>query len=121
MPTSTLFWRELYLSSNLLFKTPPDKEQSMTDYMMDIMDQLHDIHHYAHQHLKVASDRMKAHYDRLANSTGLQKGDQVWLYCPMQTREKSPKSTSTSHNTHFHKTGQTTIKGKPRQPIQTKF
>jgi hypothetical protein len=27
--------------------------------------------------------------------------------------------TSTSHKTNFRKTGQTTIKGKPRQPIQT--
>jgi hypothetical protein len=34
---------------------------------------------------------MKARYDRPANSIGLQKGDKVWLYCPNQTRGKSPK------------------------------
>jgi hypothetical protein len=31
------------------------------------MERLHDIHHYARQHLKVASDRMKARNDRLAS------------------------------------------------------
>jgi hypothetical protein len=42
----------------------------MTDYVADIVDQLHDIHHYAHKDVKVASDRMKASYDHLANSMG---------------------------------------------------
>jgi hypothetical protein len=35
---------------------------------------------YACHHLKVASDRMKTWYDRLAHSTEFQEGDQVWLY-----------------------------------------
>jgi hypothetical protein len=41
--------------------------------------------------MKVASDRMKAPYDCLANSVGFQEGDQVWLCCPTQTRGNSPK------------------------------
>jgi hypothetical protein len=36
------------------------------------------------QHLNVVSDRMKAHYDQLANSAGFQEGDRVWLYRPTQ-------------------------------------
>jgi hypothetical protein len=44
------------------------------------------IHHFARQHLKMASDRMKARYDRLANSAGFQEGERVWLYRP--TRKK---------------------------------
>jgi hypothetical protein len=61
----------------------------MTDYMADLVDRLHDIHHYTYLHL-MASDWMKAHYDCLANSAGLQEGDQVWLYCLTQTIGKSP-------------------------------
>jgi hypothetical protein len=34
------------------------------------------------QHLKVASDRMKASYNQPANSAGFQEGDRVWLYRP---------------------------------------
>jgi hypothetical protein len=55
------------------------------------VERLHDTHHYARRHLKVASDSMKARYDRLANSAGFQEGDHVWLYRPTQTRGKSPK------------------------------
>jgi hypothetical protein len=46
----------------------PRWEQSMTNYIMDILEQLHDIHYYAHHHTKVASDRIKAQCDCLAKS-----------------------------------------------------
>jgi hypothetical protein len=39
----------------------------------------------------VARDWMKAHYDCLANSKGFLEGDQVWLYCPTQSRKMSSK------------------------------
>jgi hypothetical protein len=45
----------------------------------------------SHQHLKVASDRMKACYDHLANTTGFQERDQVWLYCPTWIIKKQMK------------------------------
>jgi hypothetical protein len=53
--------REQYLPCDLLFGASPDKEQSTSDYMPDLVDWLHDIHQYAHHHLKVASDKIKAH------------------------------------------------------------
>jgi hypothetical protein len=84
-----VFGRELRLPCDLLFGAPSDKKQCTTNFVADIVDRLHDIHHYARQHLKVASDRMKARYDRLANSAGLQ-GDQVRLYRPTRSRRKSP-------------------------------
>jgi hypothetical protein len=62
----------------------------MTNYMKAW---LHEIHHYACQHLKVASDRMKAHYDCMANTAGFQEADQdqVWLCHLTWMRGKSPK------------------------------
>jgi hypothetical protein len=84
-PSSMVFGRELYLPCNVLFGDPPDKEQSVTNYVAILMDQLHDIQH-ACQHLKVAGDRMKTCYDCLSNSTGFQEGDKVWLYHPSWTR-----------------------------------
>jgi hypothetical protein len=56
-----------------------------TDYVVDLGDQPHGIHHYAQQHLKVAGDRMKARYDRLATSAVLQEGDKLWS-CPDQSK-----------------------------------
>jgi hypothetical protein len=48
-------------------------------------------HHYALQHPKVVSDRMKACYDCLANPARFQEEYQVWLYHPTRTRRKSMK------------------------------
>jgi hypothetical protein len=54
-----VFGRELRLPCDLFFGAPRDKEQSKTDYAVDLVDRLHDIHHYARQHLKVANDRIE--------------------------------------------------------------
>jgi hypothetical protein len=35
------------------------------------------MQNYTQQHLKLASDRMKTRYDRLVNSAGCNKGDNV--------------------------------------------
>jgi hypothetical protein len=62
-----------------------------TDYAADLVDHLRDIHNYSRQHLKLVSDRMKTRYDELANFTGYQEGDRLWLYGPNRTNGKSPK------------------------------
>ena len=90
-PANLVFGRELRLPCDLMFEAPPDKEQSVTDYAADLAERLRDTHNFARQHLKVASDRMKARYDQLANSAGFQEGDRVWLYRPIRKRGKSPK------------------------------
>jgi hypothetical protein len=58
-PASLVFGRELSLHCDLRFGAPPDKKRPTTGHAPDLMDHLHDIHHYAHQHLKPASDRLK--------------------------------------------------------------
>jgi hypothetical protein len=69
-PASLVFRPQLRLPCDLLFGTPPDKERPTTNHAADLVDHLHDIHHYASQHLKLASDRMKTRYDKLANCAG---------------------------------------------------
>jgi hypothetical protein len=56
MPTNMVFRRELSLPCNLMFGSHPDKEESTIDYAADLVEQQHDIHHYAHQHRNVISD-----------------------------------------------------------------
>lgn len=48
---------------------------TMTNYMSERMEGLHDIHHYAHQEAKVAGDRMKACCDCQATSVGFHRRD----------------------------------------------
>jgi hypothetical protein len=90
-PASLLFGRELRLPSDLLFGTPPDKERPTIEHAANLVDHLRDIHNYARQHLRLASNRMKTRYDKLANCTGYQEGDKVWLYRPTRNKGRSPK------------------------------
>jgi hypothetical protein len=89
-PACLVFGRELQLPCNWLFGALPDKEWPTTGYAADLVDHLCDIHNYAGQHLKMASDRMKTRYDKLANSTGYQEGDRIRLYRPTHKKGKSP-------------------------------
>jgi hypothetical protein len=67
----------LRLPCDLLIGDAPDKDQFTTDSVVDLLDWLHDIHHDTRQHPKVASDRMKARCDRLANYARFQEGYKV--------------------------------------------
>jgi hypothetical protein len=64
-----VFVRELRLACDLLFGASPGKELSTTGCVADLAERLHCIHHYTRRRLEAASDRIKAGYDRLANST----------------------------------------------------
>jgi hypothetical protein len=86
-----VFGRELRVPCDSLFGAPPDKQESTTDYAAKLSERLHDIHLFARQYFKVASDWMKARYDSLATSTGFQEGDRIWLHRPTREREKSTK------------------------------
>ena len=78
----------------------------MTDYAVDLVERLHDIHHFIHQHLKVASDWMKARYDQLANSAGFQEDDSV-ADLPYPEERKITQATdglgSPLHHNHLDK------------------
>lgn len=52
----------------------PNNEQPMTDYMMNLMEWLHDSHHYVRQHLKMASNKIMACYGCTASYMGFQEG-----------------------------------------------
>jgi hypothetical protein len=88
---SLLFGRGLRLPSDLLFGTPPDMERPAMEHEANLVDHLRDIHNYARQHLRLASNRMKTRYDKLANCAGYHEDDRVWLYRPTRTKGRSPK------------------------------
>ena len=90
-PGNMVFGRELRLSCDLMFGAPLDKEQSTTVYNAALVERLHDMQQFDPQNLKVASDRMKARYDQLANSARFQVGYRVWLYRSTRKRGISPK------------------------------
>ncbi|XP_033607654.1 uncharacterized protein LOC117282386 [Cryptotermes secundus] len=90
-PASLVFGRELRLPCDLLFGVPPGKELPVTDYAADLVEHLHDIHDYARKHLKLASDRMKTRYDKLANSAGYDEGDRMVVHIEYSVVESMSK------------------------------
>jgi hypothetical protein len=59
-PASQVFRGELQMPCNMLFGAPPPyKEWSTIDHVVNLVDHLYDIHNYACQHLKLATDWMK--------------------------------------------------------------
>jgi hypothetical protein len=85
--------RELRLISDLLFRGLSDKDHPTIDYLTNLVERLHSNHCYAYQHLKIASDTLRAHYDQLAKSTGFQEEEEeeAWLYRPIQISWRSLK------------------------------
>jgi hypothetical protein len=55
-PASLVFGRELQLPGDLLFGAPPFKEQLTIEHAPNLVDHLHDIHNYAYQQMKLATD-----------------------------------------------------------------
>jgi hypothetical protein len=70
-----VFGWDLRLHYELMFGAPADKELSAACYTAVLVDQLHNNHHIARQHLKIATDRMKARSDELANLAVYQESD----------------------------------------------
>jgi hypothetical protein len=58
-PVNLVFGRELRLPCDLLFGVPPDREQPTIDYIVELVNRLHDIQNYTCQHLQLVSDRIK--------------------------------------------------------------
>jgi hypothetical protein len=90
-PADLVFGRELRLHCDLLLGMSPYKERPTIDHAANSMDHPHDIHNYTRQRLKLATDRTKIRYDRLANCAGYYESDRVWRYRPTRTKRKSPK------------------------------
>jgi hypothetical protein len=58
-----LFWRVLPLPWDHLFGALPNRERPTISYALNLVDSIHDIHNYDHQHFKLTSDWMKTCYD----------------------------------------------------------
>jgi hypothetical protein len=76
-----IVWTRTSTALRLIW-APPDKERPTTDHAADLVDHQRDIHIYACQHVKLASDRMKTRYDKLANFAGYQEGDRSVAVLP---------------------------------------
>ena len=65
---------------------------SAKDYTVDLCEKLEHVHHFAHSHLKMSSDRMKQRYDLLVQEEEtLEAGDAAWLHNSQRKQGLSSK------------------------------
>ena len=84
-----MFGRNLYLPIDLLLGLPVEKALfSAKEYPTDLYETLEHVHHFARNHLKMGSDRMKQRYDLLVQEEQpLEAGDVVSLHNPQRKND----------------------------------
>ena len=100
-PARVMFGHELRLPCDLEFGAVPDKPLPVEEYVENLAEKLHHIHNSVQDHLRIASDRMKARYDVRANDAAFNEGDAVWFYNPRRRKGKSPKLQASWEGPYF--------------------
>ena len=84
-PSKMMFGREIRLPIDLIFGEPgseSDRTVYGTQYANDLRDRLNEVHEFARNRMRVASDAMKRKYDIKSNLKVFQVGDVVWVFDP---------------------------------------
>ncbi|GBL74068.1 hypothetical protein AVEN_230974-1 [Araneus ventricosus] len=81
-PAQMLFGRTLRLTCGILFGRPSDTPSSPNEYLNNLDARLESAHAFARERIKLASERMKTHYDSEATDYLFKEGDQVRMYNP---------------------------------------
>ncbi len=90
--------RDLRMPVDLLFGRPPDEEmEPSTSYTECLQNSLERTHHFAREHLRLTSEKMKLRYDATADHAKFDKGDAVWLFNPKRTKGVSPNLSRNWH------------------------
>ena len=90
-PARVIFGHEIRLPCDLIFGMPNKEPLSVNNYADEVSERLRNVHELVRNQITIASDRMKARYDRKASSGGFKVGDLVWLYNPQRKKGRSPK------------------------------
>ncbi|GBM00287.1 Retrovirus-related Pol polyprotein from transposon 297 [Araneus ventricosus] len=90
-PAEMFFGRTLRLPCDILFGRPSETPYSPNKYMKNLEARLESVHAFARERIKLASERMKTHYDSRATHHHFKEGDLVWMYNPKRRRGPSPK------------------------------
>ncbi len=80
-PPKIMLGRNLRLPIDLLCGRPDGEHaEQVSSYAHELQQKLEQVHEFARSRLKIASDRMKLHYDSHQEGYRLEPGDPVWLH-----------------------------------------
>ena len=92
-PSEMMMGRDVRLPVDVLTGCLEDEDfcDDEDQYVEKLKSRLQQVHQYAREHLKIASERQKKNYDHKADAGGYHVGDVVWLHNPQKKKGYSPK------------------------------
>ena len=89
-PYFLLYGREMRLPLDVMYR-PPERDQSRTEYAIEVRKTLDQAYEVTREHLKLAHKRQKDYYDRRTRGQRFKHGDSVWLHTPVLEKGVAPK------------------------------
>ena len=81
-PYFLLYGREMRLPLDVIYR-PPERDQSRTDYAIEVCKTLDQAYEVARDHLQLVHKRQKDYYDRRTRGKRFKQGESVWLHTPV--------------------------------------
>ena len=81
-PYFLLYGREVRLLLDVI-NSLPERDQSRTDYAIEVRKTLDQAYEVARDHLQLAHKRQKDYYDRRTRGKRFKQGESVWLHTPV--------------------------------------
>ena len=89
-PYFLLYGREMRLLLDLIYP-PPERDQSRTDYAIELSKTLDQEYEVARDQLQLAHKRQKDDYNRRTRGKRFIQGESVWLHTPVLEKGVAPK------------------------------
>lgn len=100
-PAMMLTGRDLRLPSDLEKGVHPSEGSSQVIFNSVFRRKLEEVHEFARERIRMASDKTKDRYDIRARNLKFEKGDSVWLFQPRRQHGRCPKLQSNWEGPYF--------------------
>ena len=89
-PYCILYGRKMRLPIDVIYR-PPKRDQSRTDYAIEMRKTLDQVYEVARDHLQLAHKRQQDYYDRSTRGKRFKQRESVWLHTPVLKKGLAPK------------------------------
>ena len=96
-PSKIFFGTILRTPADMKYGVPSETLQPVTEYVDNLRQRLHSIHHYVRLKIRKSTKATKTRYDLKGSSAGFNVNDLVWLYNLQRKKGWSPKHWRRAH------------------------
>ena len=88
-PAKLMLVRDVRMPIDLIFSRPEEEpSQTVTEYANSMQEKVEQVHNFAHEHIKIMSDKMKQRHDLNSANEGqqLQQGNAIGFHNPQRKK-----------------------------------